>query len=586
MALDGIFLSSLIYELQNKIINGRVTKINQPEEDEIQLTIRTEDNENIKLLLSANSTYPKIHVTKITKENPMNPPMFCMILRKYLSGSKILDVSQLENDRLAIIKFKSTDEFGFNSEYSLITEIMGRHSNITLVRDRDNVIMDSIKRLSADINRYRMLMPSIEYIYPPRDSKLNPLNFSVEELSNSINNQELIFNDNFFSNIFSGLSKEISKELKIAYELHPLYDGGKFIETKDVSSLYKFLSDFFVVFKEHNYVFACYEKSNVIKGFHCINLKIYESFNKKVFSTASELIEYFYAAKDKQERLNSKSANLHRLLMTNIDRCIKKKDILSKTLLETETKDQYRLYGELLTANIYAIKPNDKEITVLDYYKEEEEYITITLDPLKSPSENIQKYFKKYNKLKMSEQMSKIQMDNNTEELEYLYSALNNLEMAETYQEIEDIKNELVNEGYIKFSKNNSSKNKKASKPLKYVSSDGYELYVGKNNIQNDYLTLKFANKHDLWFHTKNIPGSHVIIRRETLDEVPDSTILEAGNLAAFYSKGQKSSQVPVDYTEVKNVKKPSGAKAGMVIYYTNKTLYVTPKEPEINKTN
>ena len=568
MALDGIYLHAILNELRNKLINGRITKINQPEKDEINLTIRTTSLSNVKLLISASSSYPKIHITNLNKTNPIKAPMFCMVLRKHIMNSRIVNIEQLGTDRILIINVESVDELGFNSIYQLFIEIMGRHSNITLIRQRDNTIMDSIKHLTLDINRYRTLLPGLKFTYPPESTKLNPLNFSFEDFEKFILDKNINKSEKMFSSLFTGVSSTLSKEL--------------YFNTKDIMSnneLYIYLSKFFLNIKNNNFNFSLYSYNKSVKDFYCIKLLYLNEMDEKVYDSPSELLDDFYAEKDKIDRLNNKSSDLQKIIKNNIERCIKKDEIYNKKLKECDNKDIFRIYGELLTSNIYSIKKGDKVINVLNYYSENSECVDIKLDKNKTPSENIQAYFKKYNKLKKTEENALIQIENNNNELEYLQSVLTNIENSETYAEIEEIKQELIETGYIKFSKKNKVKKSKTSKPMHIKSKDNIDIYIGRNNYQNDYLTLKFADKRDIWLHTKNIPGSHVIIKN--YGSVPDSTLEEAASLAAFYSKAKESLNVAVDYTEVKNVKKPSGAKPGMVIYYTNKTIYINPKAPK-----
>lgn len=565
MALDGIYLYSILCELKDKIINGKVTKINQPEKDEINLTIRTTNNTNEKLLISASSSYPKIHITNITKTNPIKAPMFCMVLRKHLLNSKILKVEQINSDRIIIMDFESVDDLGFNSIYRLCVEIMGRHSNITLIRQRDNIIMDSIKHLTLDVNRYRTLLPSLEFVYPPESTKLNPFDFSLENMKKYIEENKISNSEKMFSALFTGVSAILSKELYFRLE-----------GTTDISEMHLKLKNIFTDIKNGDFYFASYYSNKIVKDFYCIKLNSLNELSEKIYTSPSKLLDEFYSEKDKVDRLNSKSSDLQKIIKNNLERCHKKAEIYLKKLKECETKDTYRICGELLTANIYSIKKGEKAITLLNYYSENNENTTIKLDENKTPSENIQAYFKRYNKLKKTEENAIIQVESNNTEIEYLQSVLTNLENSENYMEIDEIRRELIETGYIKFSKKNKDKKSKPSKPMHLKSKDGVDIYIGKNNYQNDYLTLKFADKRDIWLHTKNIPGSHVIIKN--YGNIPDSTLEEAAGLAAFYSKAKDSSNVAVDYTEVKNVKKPSGAKPGMVIYYTNKTIYINPK--------
>ena len=573
MALDGIFLYSIIKELKEQLINGKVEKINQPEKDEIVLNIRNAKN-SYKLLISSSSTYPKIHLTNISKPNPLTAPMFCMLLRKYLGGGKIIDIRQLDTDRVVIIDFESVDELGFDSVYSLIVEIMGRHSNITLIRHRDKIIMDSIKHITPDINSVRSIYPGLKFIYPPESTKLNPLDFNFNDFKEFYYANELKIDEDLFAKMFTGISGPFSRELLAEFLISNTTEAQA-----DLRYLFYFAQKNFVKVKEGNFEYSSYLENGVVKDFYCFDLRKYNQADKKSYSTPSVLLENFYYEKDKYNRLNSKSSDLQRLINTNIERCLKKLRILERTLMECNDKDSFKITGELLTANIYNIKPGMKTIEVLNYYSENQEYLNIKLDPMKSPSQIIQGFFKKYAKLKKAEAAGTIQIKNATEELEYLNSVFTNIKNAETYDGIEEIRKELMQTGYIKFKKTDKMKKAKATKPMHVISSDGIDIYIGKNNFENDALTTKFADKHDLWLHTKNIPGSHVIIKK--FGDIPDNTLIEAGALAAFYSKARESVKVSVDYTEIKNVKKPTGAKPGMVIYYTNKTILSDPKSPE-----
>ncbi|KGN01904.1 ferrous iron transporter A [Clostridium botulinum] len=575
MALDGIFLYSIIDELKTNLVNGKIDKVNQPEKDEIILNVR-KGKSSYKLLISSSSNYPRIHLSNLTKPNPIKAPMFCMVLRKYINNAKILDVYQIDNDRIAVIDFESTDELGFNSIYSLIIEIMGRHSNITLVRKRDNIVMDSIKHITPDINTYRCIYPGIEYVYPPKSLKLNPFTFTYEEINDYIINNHIEFNNNIFSKIFTGVSKTLSSE--ICYRLQK---QNIELNISSLNYITSFLKKVLKNIELKKFIFNSYKKNNALLDFYCLELTCYNDYSMINYESPSTLSENFYYAKDKADRLKAKSSDLQKIVLNNINRCIKKDKILNKTLEKCSNKETSKLYGELLTANIYALKKGMNEIELSNYYSENYDMVKIPLDENKTPSQNIQLYYKKYNKLKKSEEAAHTQLEQNKEELDYLYSVLTNINNADNYDEIEEIKKELIETGYIKFKKIYKTKKSKISKPIHFISKDGFHIYVGKNNIQNDYLTLKFANKHDIWFHTKNIPGSHVIIKNT--GNIPESTLLEAANLAAYYSKSQTSSNVPVDYTEIKNVKKPNGAKPGMVIYSTNQTIYITPTNPELN---
>ena len=564
MALDGIFLSSLLTNLKESIIDSKIDKINQPEKDEIILQLR-KNRSNIKLLISASSQFSRLHITNIQKENPLKAPLFLMVLRKYLVGGLITDITQKDSDRIVTIHVSSRDELGFDSKYLLIVEIMGRHSNITLVRERDLKVMESIKHITPDINTYRVLYPGVTYVYPPTSTKLNPFNFTEKDLINILEASSYNIDENFFFKNFTGVSKILSKELFTNLSSYNY-------NLKDTERLYKFIKNLFNDIK-NNPSFNIYVDDNgLLKDFHATKFSSLKAIN---YDDPSKMLDEFYYKKDKQERLHSRSQNLQKLIHTNIERCNKKEKILENTLEDCKSKEDFKIKGDLLTSFIYSFKKGDKSVKVQNFYDENSPEVDIKLNPNKTPSENVQIYYKKYNKLKKAEEEAYIQLEKNENELKYLHSVLTNILNADSYDEIEEIKNELMETGYLKFRKS-SQKKKNKSKPLHFISSDGIDIYVGKNNLQNDYLSLKFAHKNYMWMHTKDIPGSHVII---CSNDVPDNTLEEAAILAAFYSKAKTSSKVPVDYTLVKNLKKPNGAKPGMVIYHTNYTMYTEPKE-------
>lgn len=570
MAIDGIYLYSLVQDLKKSILNSKIDKINQPEKDEIIITLRKE-RKNLKLLISASPKYPRFNLTTVSKSNPLQAPMFTMVLRKYLIGGRIIDIIQQEGDRIVKFLIESSDELGFNSIYSLIVEIMGRHSNITLVRERDNKIMECIKHISPSMNSYRVLYPGIDYKYPPKSTKINPFSFNDTTLQDFVNKNSIIFNNNFFVSCFTGISKPLSEHLFIEY-------NKKYTDFSP-QNIYNFINDFLNTLLD-NESFKIYkdENGNYIDFYVTQLNQLENNFSFEVLENIHELMDKYYLEKDKQERIKGRSVNLQKLVITNIDRCIKKENKLNDVLKKCEDKDNFKIKGDLLTSYIYSIKKGDRNFTTFNFFSEKGEEITIPLDENKTPSENIQSYYKKYNKLKKSEESAIEQLEKNDEELQYLYSVLTNIENCESYSEIDDIKEELISTGYVRKRKANgkSSKKAKSSKPIHYISSDGIDIFVGKNNIQNDYLSLKFANKNFMWLHTKNIPGSHVII---CSNNIPDNTLVEAATLAAHYSKAKDSSKVPVDYTLVKNLKKPNGANPGMVIYHTNYTMYVEPSE-------
>lgn len=569
MALDGIFLSSLVYELKNKILNSKIDKINQPEKDEIILTIR-KDRKNLKLLISSSSKFPRIHFTEISKPNPLKAPMFTMVLRKYLVGGIITDIEQLDGDRIVKLSIENTDELGFFSKYTLIVEIMGRHSNITLIRDRDNKIMEAIKHIYSDVNSFRSVYPGTSYIYPPKSLRVNPFSIDEDLYNDIVSNISEICDESIFSKIFTGVSKPLSKDIYLS-----LLENNINITKESILNYFKN----FILKLPEDYSYKIYKSNEAYKDFHSIDLKyLYTDSNYKELESPSLLLEEFYFTKDKQDRLVNRAFDLFKLLNNNIDRCKNKEYKLNSVLEDCSKKDEFKFKGDLLTSYIYMIKKGQNEITLQNFYSENtDEYITIPLDENKGPSENVQYFYKKYNKLKKSEEGAYEQLEKNEEELKYLNSVITNIENCDSYEDIDSIKKELIETGYLRF-KNTGGKPKKEkeNKPLKFTTSSGIDIYVGKNNIQNDYLSLKFANKNHYWFHAKDIPGSHVIL---TTNSPTLRDIEEAAIIASYYSKGKNSSKVNIDYTLVKNLKKPSQSKPGMVIYHTNSSLIVKPSE-------
>jgi len=567
MAFDGVLLNGLAYELKSVLLGGRIEKIQQPETDEIHVTIRNKGC-NYKLLLSANANYSRVHLTNQNKANPINPPMFCMVLRKHISGSKVSFIRQHGMDRILEIGLSSINELGDIAEKSLIVEIMGKHSNIILI-DSDNYIIDAVKHINENISRVREVLPGRKYIYPPSQGKTDPLTVDTEHVE-----QILRFYDAEYDPVdllvksYTGISKVTAKEIchrgngeiqKIALEFHNFFQ-----QVKDNIFQPTILLD---------------EKGNPNDIFP-MRYTLYSPSRLKTFYSFSDALDEFFLIRDRMERLKQRTSHLIRIIKNNLVRCNKKIEILTEQFEKAKDAEQYRLFGELITANIHQISAGVNQIEVINYYSPDNSIITIPLDPSKTPAQNAQHYFKNYNKLKrMKESQSRLIKDTK-EELDYLESVYQHITSCTDESDILEIQEELIKEGYIKeLSKKNEKKQKNiTSKPLHFVSSDGMDIFVGKNNLQNDRLTLKLAHPKDLWLHTRGIHGSHVIVKTGG-KPVPYSTLLEAANLAAYYSKGRYSTNVPVDYCIKKFVRKPSGAKPGMVVYENYKTIYITPSE-------
>ena len=584
MALDGLVIHSIVNELSSKILGGKIDKVYQPEDDEILLQIRN-NKENFKLVLSASSSNPRVYfANNYKKENPITAPMFCMLFRKYIQNGIIVDISQIEFERIIKITVESFDELKEKTKKDIYIEIMGRHSNIILTHSLDNKIIDSIKRIPFSVSRVRQLLPAITYNLPPKQDKLNPLNsISKDNFINTLKE----FNGPLFKSIYSnflGISPIISKEICFRSNLD--YN----INTTDLS-----LDNFNNLFNEFNNLFnsinnnkynPCIvidESINKVIDFSCINLSLYKDLNFINNNSISKILEDYYQTKDIKERIHQRSSDLRKSISIKLERLYNKLEKQNQELIDSENSEIFKIKGELLTSYIYMIEKGMESIEVSNFYDPEYKNIIISLNKNITPSENAQRYFKKYNKMKTAKKEITHQISISLDEINYLENIMLSIENCDNLLELLDIKEELIKEGFLRGKIKNKKDSKLTTKPNEFISSDGFKILVGKNNKQNDHLTLKVADNNDIWLHTKNIPGSHVIIKTDG-KSVTDETIYEAAMLAAFFSKSKLSSQVPVDYTKKKNIKKPNGAKPGMVIYETNSTIYVTPTEELVTK--
>ena len=584
MPLDGIVLSNIAYEIENHALNGRIDKIHQPEPDEIILAVRG-FGESRKLLFSANPSNPKVCFTESSKENPQTAPLFCMVLRKYLAGGKITAVNQPGFERILELHVESANEMGDTSVKRLIIEIMGKHSNIILVNEA-GIIIDSVKRVSLDKSSVRQVLPGREYEYPPTQDKLDPTKITKESFlaalkaKGSIKAQEAVYKT------YSGISPLAASEICVRSGINP----SDFLDIIDQAALEKLYENFANVFelttaKKYS-PFLYFEENAKLKDFSSIELTMLEGFKSKPYESISALLGDFYRQKDAYYSTNQKTSDLKKIVVNHIERVARKKEILAAAIEEASTRDELRHKGELITANIYSIKQGQTTARLIDFYDESAAEIEIALDSALTPAENAQSYFKKYNKQKRTYEAALIQIKTAEEDLYYLESILNSLEMNLSADDIEEIRQELKEQGYIKKASSSAKKKMlKKSKPMHFKSSDGFEIFVGKNNKQNDELTMEFAEPTDMWLHTKIIPGSHVIIKTEGRTP-PDKTIEEAANLAVHFSKGRDSGMVGVDYTLRKYIKKPNGAKLGMVVYTTYNTAYITPSQEILESLN
>lgn len=577
MAFDAVSVRCLVGELQEKLINGRIDKIYQPEKDEITVNIRTL-SESFKLVLSASSAHPRVHFTNVNKKNPKTAPLFCMLLRKHIGSGKITAIEQVGFERIIKISIESYDELGDLTTKYLIAEIMGRHSNIILT-NKDMKIIDCIKHIDFTVSSVREVLPGLQYVSPPPQDKVDLTD--IHETVNIDFTAAAKTADKAILSSVAGISPLTARE--IVYRAFSRTDVrcGELTDSGKNKILYETVCLARTV-RENNFspCIIINSATGKLMDFSATPIEQYENMAEiRTFTSMSDLLDTFYKTRDMHERMRQKSAGLVKLLGNNIERISKKLIILNKTLTNSKDKDKYRIYGDLLTANLYKITQGQTEIEVEDYYGGGT--VKISLSPTLTPSQNAQRYYKKYNKAKTAEVEAAKQIENAKNELEYLESTLAAVETADSEADLNAIRSELISEGYLTRKVSPKRQKQAAAKPMRFISSDGFDIYVGKSNSQNDYLTTKLANSSDLWFHTKDIHGSHTVIKLGIDKDVPKSTITEAAEIAAYYSKARLSSQVPVDFTEIRNVKKPNGAKPGMVIYDNYNTIYVTPKEPK-----
>jgi len=571
MSFDGFVTGAVARQLDQALNGAKIEKIYQPETDELLFHIHSR-KKKYKLYLSSNSSHPRIHFIDDSSNNPMTPSGFCMLLRKHLQGGRIASIKQKDSERIVEISVDTLDELGFSVNKKLIIEIMGKHSNIILLNLNSNRIIDSIKRVSIDVNRYRQILPGQLYVYPPSQDKICAYTLTESKLSAILQHRSTKMSKHLMNHI-QGISPVLSEE--ICYRAGASDDiKAENLTAKDLSPVFQSLSK---MQESGEITPVVYFSQDGVQDFHIFPISaLQETMESKSFEDVSQAISYFYSHKASSNRVRQKSSDLERTVNTQLDKLYLKKQRLCEDILKAENADIYRLYGELLTANLHAIENGSEKATVLNYY--DNQSLSIPLDPRFTISKNAQRYYKKYGKAKTAIREKNIQLEETNTDIQYLESVLTYIRNAVSFEEIEEILQELIEGNYLKKRKKNEREKKKKPMPYSYISSDGFRISVGRNNKENDYLTLKLADRKDYWFHTKDIPGSHVIVFTEG-KEITETAILEASALAAYYSKARQSENVPVDYTKIKFVKKPSGAKPGMVIFTDNHTIYVTPKD-------
>lgn len=567
MALDGIVIANMVRELNDTICGGKINKIAQPENDELMLTIKNQKTQ-YRLLISAGASLPLIYLTQVNKPSPMTAPNFCMLLRKHIGSGKILRVYQPGLERIINFEIEHLNELGDVCRKTLVVEIMGKHSNIIFCSE-DGMIIDSIKHVSLQMSSVREVLPGRTYFIPETQHKWNPLEVSAETFVTEISAKPMALAKALYTT-FTGISPLTAEEVCHRASLESAQSANSFSEM-ELTHLYGIFSFIMEDVKNGNFTPNIIFQGEEPVDFSSIQLTQYEDKTTMAYLTISEVLENYYAVKNTITRIRQKSSDLRRIVQTALERNRKKYDLQLKQLKDTEKRDKHKVYGELINTYGYNLEPGAKKLEALNYYTNE--MISIPLDPTLTPQENAKKNFDKYNKLKRTYEALTDLIEETQDEITHLESISTSLDIALSEEDLVQVKEELMDYGYIKR-KYTGKKVKITSKPFHYLSSDGYHMYVGKNNFQNDELTFKIATGNDWWFHAKGAPGSHVIVKANN-EELPDRTFEEAARLAAYYSKNRNAEKVEIDYIEKKHVKKTNGGKPGFVIYHTNYSMLI-----------
>lgn len=573
MSMDGLSLYSAMNELNKRLAGGKIDKIQQTDKEELLLMVRSL-GQTYRLLINASAADNRVQLTELKKQAPSEAPMFCMLLRKRIAGGKIVRFEQERLDRVLKISIETYNDLGDLSVFALYCELMGKHSNIILVNEK-GVIVDAIKHVGLGMSSVRFVMPGLEYSAPPAQDKQDPSKASADDFSMAMCMVGMSI-AKALSNAFFGLSPAVAAQLVARYTDKTECTQLSEAEREELAErLAAFYADMAQGKEKASAVLNALGETEAVYPFAIAGGGI------KLYDSIGEGLDSLYINSDRREWAKRHGASARKVLQNNIERCEKKLALYADALNSGEQMEKCRLYGELLTANLHSLKSGTDTAAVDNYYADPVERIAIPLDRQLTPGENAQRYYKKYQKLKAARDMAIVQREQTLSELNYLEGQLDNLTKCTAENELSELIEELKDQGYIKRDKGGRKKMKlAASKPMHFVSSTGADIYVGKNNRQNDELTLHFASPNDIWMHTKNILGSHVIVKGAS--EQDTATMTEAALLAAYYSRARGSENVAVDYTPRKYVKKPAGAKPGMVIYTTNKTAYVTPSEEAV----
>ena len=570
MAFDGITIANIVTELNQTITGGKINKISQPENDELIITIKNQ-RKQYRLFLSASASLPLIYLTETNKPSPLTAPNFCMLLRKHIGSGKIIAIEQPGMERIIRFTIEHLNELGDLCTKYLIVEIMGKHSNIIFCNEEDQII-DSIKHVSAHMSSVREVLPGRPYFIPETQSKLNPFVLTEEIFQEKIFPRPVNVAKAIYTSI-TGISPLMAEE--VCYRAG--IDGGiptdGLEDVERVHLAHTFLRMVDDIRDGH------FEPNIIYKGkepveFACFPLSQYQDYRAVSYPSIFPVLETYYAEKNIVTKMRQKTVDLRKIVQNALERNVKKYQLQQKQLKDTEKKEKYRVWGELLNTYGYEVEPGAKSMEALNYYTNE--MIQIPLDETMTPQENAKKYFDKYSKLKRTKGALDTLLQETGDEIKHLESIAASLDIASSEEDLVQIKEEMMEYGYVKRKNTGGKKVKVTSRPYHYISSDGYDIYVGKNNFQNDELSFKFASGNDWWFHAKGQPGSHVIVKSKN-EELPDRTFEEAGKLAAYYSKGRQAPKVEIDYTQKKNLRKPTGGKPGFVVYYTNYSLLIEP---------
>ena len=575
MAFDGITIANITKELNDKLLGGRIRKIAQPENDELILTIKSAEG-NFRLLISASASLPLIYLTENNKPSPITAPNFCMLLRKHIENGKLVGISQPGLERIIRFDIEHLDELGDLRRKTLVVEIMGKHSNIIFCDENDRII-DSIKHVSLQMSSVREVLPGRTYFIPVTQEKADPLELTLDSFTSLIGAKSTKLAKAIYTS-YTGISPVAANEVVFRSGINSEMSGNALSEL-EMLHLYKTFSYYIEDIKTGNFAPQIVYQGKTPIEYAALPLTIYSDLETISHESISYILETYYAERNTVTRIRQRSVDLRKIVQTALERSRKKYDIQAKQLKDTEKRDTYRIYGELLTTYGYSAQPGTKSLDVLNYYTNED--LTIPLDPQLTALENAKKYFDKYGKLKRTYEAVSELLKETGDEVDHLDSISTALDIALSEEDLVEIKEELMEYGYIKKRHPGGKKPKITSKPFHYISSDGYHMYVGKNNFQNEELTFKFATGNDWWFHAKGVPGSHVIVKTEGADDMPDATFEEAGRLAAYYSQSRENEKVEIDYIQKKQIKKPKGGKPGFVVYYTNYSLMI---DPDISK--